>query len=90
MINKYSIASRIPREVRQRRILNTSDPIAKAMPSSSNPDMMLLAEIWYTFIEPHKARNYCSVCLTNILENFRALKADLIELEKQYQLLLKL
>lgn len=89
-MTNYTIAQRIPREVRRLRILNAADPIANALPNSSNPHMMLLAEIWYTFIEPHKERRYCGICLTNILENFRALKADLIELEKQYQLLLNL
>ncbi len=90
MIYKYSIVNRIPREVRRLRILNEIDPIAHAMPNNSNQNMMLLAEIWYTFIEPHKERSYCPICLSNILESFRMLKADLIELEKQYQLLERL
>jgi len=86
----YTIARRIPTQVRQLRILNANDPIGNAMPNSSNHHMMLLAEIWYTFIEPHKEKNYCHVCLANILEKFRQIKADLIQLENEYQLLTKL
>lgn len=90
MSNQHHIASRIPLEVRQLRILSDSDPISHAMPTSSNPHMMLLAEIWYAFIESHKEKSYCPICLANILQNFREMKADLIELENEYQLLSKL
>lgn len=89
-MNSYTIAKRIPDIIRQKRLLTETDPIAQAIASSNNPQMMLLAEVWYTFIEPHKERMYCGVCLANILENFRALKQDLIRLESEYQLLQKL
>ena len=90
MIHQYTIASRIPHSVRQLIILTPTDPINSAMPNSSNPHMMLLAEMWYTFIEPHKEKSYCPICLANILQNFKAMKADLLALEKQDQLLSKL
>ena len=90
MIHQYTIASRIPHSVRQLRILTAADPIMHAQPNSSNLHMMLLAAIWYTFIEPHKEKSYCPICLANILQNFKAMKADLLALEKQDQLLSKL
>ena len=90
MISGHHIARRIPNEVRHLRLLTASDPITNALPNSSNHHMMLLAEVWYTFIEPYKERNYCPICLANILENFKQMKADLFQLEKEYQLLIKL
>jgi len=78
-------AKRIPDKVRSLRIITEDDPIGKAIPSSSNYEMMLLAEIWYEFVEPNKEKAYCPICLDNILTKFRIMKDTLIELEKEYK-----
>lgn len=81
-------AKRIPHQVRSERILTGYDPIQNAVPVQANPHMLLLFEVWFTFIEPTKEKKYnCPVCLQNVLNNFREMKGDLIELEREYQLL---
>lgn len=79
------VAKRIPDKVRSLRLITEADPISNALQSSADYNMMLLAEIWYEFIEPHKEKSYCPVCLGNILNNFKNMRDVLIELEKEYQ-----
>lgn len=81
------LAKRIPDKVRSQRIVTISDPILYALPNQFNPHMMMLAEIWYEFIETNKERSYCPVCLSNILNNYRQMKQALIDLEKEYKIL---
>jgi hypothetical protein len=80
-------ARQIPAEVRRRRLLTDADPIGTAFSVSSDPRMLLLAEIWYTYIEPGKERSYCPVCLANILTNMKEIRPILIELERAAQTL---
>jgi hypothetical protein len=75
----------IPDKVRSLKLITDADPISNAIAVSSNYDMMELAEIWYTFIEPHKEKTYCPICLNNILNNFKNMRSVLIELEKEYK-----
>lgn len=89
-MNAADIAKRIPDRVRSERLMTEADPIASAIPVASNYHMLLLIEVWHTYIEPHKPRGICPVCLDNILKGFRSMKPALLELEKQYQLLNRL
>lgn len=79
------IAKKIPDEVRSLRILTPENPIFNATNSLINPHMKLLADVWYTFIEPNKDRSTCPICLENILTNFGQMQETLIELEEDYQ-----
>lgn len=85
-----SYAKLIPADVRRLRLLTDADPIAHANTVTSDPRMMLLAEVWYTYIEPNKARSYCPVCLENIRSSMRAIKPFLIQLETASQSLAQL
>lgn len=85
-----AIAKHIPDEVRSRFLLNASDPIFNAVPIKDNEHMKLLLKIWHEFVEPSKEISDCSICINNILTNFRQMKEILIELENEYQILKRL
>jgi hypothetical protein len=90
-MSNLAIAARIPDRVRSERLLVESDPIRTAIPVASNPELQLLFAIWYEFIEPKATGNMnCPYCLNNIVTNFKAMLPDLLELEREYQLLLQL
>lgn len=85
------LCSLIPNDVRSELLITTDDPIYNAIPVRDNKEMMLLARIWYEFIEPNKDKEFnCSICLQNILTNFRQMKSSLIELENEYRMLKEL
>lgn len=86
-MNLRQTAAKIPAIIRRERLLTPEDPIYNAVAAVTNQNMMLLAEIWYSYIEPNKDRGYCPVCLTNIKNNFQSLQPELIELEKESILL---
>jgi len=65
--------------------MTEADPIKNAIAVASNPQMQLLAEIWYEYIEPGRERSMCPFCLDNILSNFRMIKPILIELENDFK-----
>lgn len=79
------IASKIPDNVRSSLLITDTDPIYNASANQNNENMIILARIWYEFIEPDKEFTKCAICLTNILTNFRQMKSDLVELENEYQ-----
>jgi hypothetical protein len=79
------IAKKIPDEVRSLRILTENNPIFNATNSINSHHMILLTDVWYTFIEPNKERSTCPICLENILTNFIQMQEILIELEQDYQ-----
>lgn len=82
------LARKIPDNVRSQRIICAADPITHALPVQVNQHMSLLFAVWHEFIEPHKQPVYnCPVCLNNVLQNFREMKGDLIDLEREYKLL---
>lgn len=82
------IARKIPNNVRDKLILNDSDPIQNAVVSSKDPMMISLAKIWFKFIEPNAQPDFnCGKCLSNVLENFRQLKPTLIALKKENDML---
>lgn len=78
---------KIPDKVRSQRIFTVKNPILFAVPSEVNYEMMLLADIWYEFIEPFKQRSFCPLCMKNILDNYKTMYPDLCELEREYRLL---
>jgi hypothetical protein len=84
------IAKRIPDEVRSQFILSEDDPIYNAVAVKDNEPMKLLLKIWKEFVEPHKEISDCSICINNILTNYRQMKDILIELENDYQFLKQL
>lgn len=89
-MNLRSLAIRIPDEVRSERLLISQDPIGNAQPFGGNGAMQLLFAIWYEYIEPDKKSESnmgCPFCIKNILDNFRAMKDELMLLEKEYLLL---
>ena len=83
-----NIARLIPDNVRSTRIICSADPIHHAHPVQANEHMSLLFAVWHEFIEPNKSPTFnCPVCLNNILQNFREMKGELIDLEREYKLL---
>lgn len=82
-----AFCSKIPDKVRSQRIFTNKNPILHAVPSDLNYEMMLLADIWYEFIEPFKEKSYCPICMKNILENYKTMYLELCQLEKEYRLL---
>lgn len=86
-MNLRDLAKKIPDGVRGQRILTSADPIHNATPAAHDQSMMLLAEIWYTWVDPSAIKAYCPICLDNLLKNFRAIYDDLIDLEKEYNTL---
>ena len=87
-MNYRSIAARIPDIVRQKRLMIPIDPIGKAEPVSSNQHMKLLFAIWTEFVYPDTDEDMgCPKCLQRILLNFRQMKDELINLEKEHLLL---
>lgn len=90
-MNIRQYAERIPDEVRSKRLMVPSEPIKKAVAYSENPQMQLLFLIWKEFIENMNDLDIgCPQCLKRILDNFQQMEPALIELEKQYQLLLSI
>lgn len=80
------IAKKIPDEIRA-KLLSEDDPITSALPNQHNPQMVFLAKVWYDFIETNREFTLCTICMNNILTNFRQMKADLVELENEKRLL---
>lgn len=86
-MNLRTVALKIPPIIRSQRLLTQRDPILNAIPVMSNDNMSLLAEVWYTYIEPNGSKGYCPVCLQNIRNNFLSLRPVLIDLENESTLL---
>lgn len=81
-------ARKIPQKVRDERILTDLDPISIATPSAKDKNMMMLAKIWYEFIEPLSERNFdCPKCMAGILSNYKQLKPTLIQLSQEEQMI---
>lgn len=79
------LSKKIPDNIRSELIITEEDPILNASPNSENKNMKLLSDIWYEFIAPHDTKSECPICLNTILTNFRQMKEELIELEKEYR-----
>ncbi|TWP28437.1 hypothetical protein ETU09_05800 [Apibacter muscae] len=79
------LAKKIPDNIRSGYLITEEDPILNASPKLSNPNMKLLAEIWKKFIYPNEEITDCPICMDRILTNFRQMKDDLIELERDYR-----
>lgn len=83
-MNNRQIALLIPVEYR-REILATN-MIGSAMSISANASMNYLAVVWKNYVSPNETIT-CGACLERILNNWRMIQMDLIELEKQSQYL---
>lgn len=80
-------AKRIPDRIRSERLMVDADPIGKAQPVVGDKHMELLFSIWYEFIEPFGDGDaFCPTCLQRLLGNFREMKVDLMQLEKEYRI----
>lgn len=78
------IAGQIPAEYRKELLeLNFID---SAVASADNQPMHYLVVIWKNYVEKDFEPE-CNLCRARVLTNFRAMKKDLIELEKEYNLL---
>jgi hypothetical protein len=87
MTGYRAIAKRIPDSIRSRKLMTDADPIGNALASSGDANMILLFAIWSEFVEPMKPEDIgCSLCVRRVLRNFKEIKDDLIELEKEHQL----
>ena len=90
-MNLKDLARRIPDAVRSERLLTPDDPILRAQGNAANIYMQLLFAVWFEFVEPYGQKNInCPQCLGRILENFRAMRPSLLELEKEYRILQQL
>lgn len=85
----YSMLCRkIPKVVREDKLLSDLEPILNATASVKDKNMLMLAKIWYEFIEPLSEKNYdCPKCLAGILSSWRELRPTLINLSKEEQML---
>lgn len=79
-------AKTIPNDIRK-QLVSEPDPIATAIAVADNIEMKFLLKIWHDYIEPNKPISTCSICMQNILLNFKQMKPVLMEIEKEYQLL---
>ena len=78
------IAELIPSHIRKEII--TRDLIRAAL--GMNEYMKYLFEVWYLYVDPHGPKQWdCGICRSNIKENFLQLEAELINLEKEKNLL---
>ncbi|MGE9312879.1 hypothetical protein ACLOAU_14625 [Niabella sp. CJ426] len=78
------IAKMIPSEYRK-EILEM-DMIANAQATASDNTMYYLATIWKNYIEP-TFQGDCNLCYARVLNSYKQLFPDLIELEKQSKLI---
>lgn len=76
-------ASKIPDEVRSEML--ETNLIKEAELNSADPKINLLLDIWHDYIEPHKEKTHCVFCMQNILNNFKAMLPDLVDLENKYR-----
>lgn len=85
----YSMLGRkIPSAVRDLKLLTDAEPILIATSSSKDKNMLMLAKIWYEFIEPLSEKNYdCPKCMATILSSWKELRPTLIELSLEEQML---
>lgn len=88
MMNLRYYAKKIPDEIRSKRLMVPGDPISNAKAVSGDKSMQLLFAIWYEFIEPASTGDMgCRICLRRVLVNFKEMKGELMQLEKEYNLL---
>lgn len=78
------IAELIPAEYRK-EILELN-MIENAVANDTNQSMHYLVVIWKNYVEPNFEPD-CNLCRGRVLKNFRGLKSELIELEKEHNLL---
>lgn len=78
------LAKLIPAEYR-REILQL-DMISRANAQGSDPSMLHLAVVWKNYIEPD-FEGGCPLCYSRVLTTFRSMQDDLIELERNENLL---
>lgn len=79
-------AKLIPAEYRKEILDPELNIIANAAATSSDSNMRYLTVIWKNYIEPGFQEG-CGMCYQRVLDNFRALQNDLIELELQAKLM---
>lgn len=78
------IAALIPAEYRKEILeLNMID---NAVAQSSDNNMHYLATIWKHYVEPDFTGD-CNLCYGRVLDNYKAMKKHLVEMEKDSQLL---
>lgn len=78
------LASEMPSHIRK-EILKR-DLIRKAL--GQNEYMKYLFEVWYLYIEPNAEKQWeCGICRSNVKENFLKIETELINLEKENNLL---
>ena len=78
------IAALIPPEYRK-EILDL-DMIGRAIGNSSDATMAYLITIWKNYIEPDFSPD-CNLCIARVLDNFKQMKATLVDMEKDANLL---
>ena len=79
------MAKNVPHEYREKILLLW---LPNATANMANDYMRLLFEAWFVFIDPNGIRkDNCPRCVLNVLENWKSMKAELIEEEKDYNLL---
>lgn len=88
-VNYYKLlAKKVPTQVRELKILTEENPVYTATANKSDKNMMMLAKVWYEFIEPNAERNYnCNICMNNILNGWKELFPALKELSIEHKLL---
>lgn len=83
-MTQRQVATMIPAEYRKEILL--TNMISQAIAVASDPSMFYLATIWKNYISPDEELS-CGQCLSRILGNYRSIQPDLVELEKEANLL---
>lgn len=87
MMSASAQARKIPDIIRE-RIICEADPVGNALNHAEDGNMQFLFSVWTTFIHPGKDEDItCWRCRGRIIEHFKVIKAELVELEKQHRLL---
>lgn len=80
------LAGNIPADYRRKILF---DWLPTATPALDKPEMLNLFNAWFLFIQPNGVQNRdCPICVNNVLQNWKAMQAALVALEKQDNLLL--
>jgi len=91
MIGYRTIAKKIPDRIRSIKLMGDDDPIGSAKAVSGDTNLLLLFAIWNEFIGPlNESDLRCPLCIRRLLTNFKELQPTLVEMEKEYQLLIAL
>ncbi len=85
MNSTAQIAVSIPHEIREKILLQW---LHDATPSMQSESMRNLFDAWFIYVDPNGVKKEnCPKCVLNVFENWRSMQQDLVEAEREYNLL---